>query len=72
MARMVEVVGETWPLAGIAVVGHPPTGLDAARRRAWSLGEGDVLAWAELIDGLGEALVHDVDDVLDACERALR
>jgi hypothetical protein len=65
--RTARVGDEVWPLAGMAVVGLPLPGLDTARKHVWHLGEGDVLAWAELVDGLGDRLVSNQDDVLEAC-----
>jgi hypothetical protein len=71
-ALTVDVAGRTRALAGVAVVGRPVGEPDALRSHVWHLAEGDLLAWAELVDGLGDGLVSDADDVLDACRRLLR
>ncbi len=67
----VRVGDDEWPLAGVAVVGRPLSGPDATRKHVWHLGEGDALAWAELVDGLGDRLVSDRDDVLEACRAVI-
>ena len=67
----VQVNDTEWPFAGIASVHPARLDLDSRRRHLWQLADGDVLAWAELLDGLdGDRLVF-ADEVLDACERVL-
>ena len=67
----VDVHGAMRPLAGIAVVGRSFAGPDQALLHAWRLGSGDLLAWAELLDGMDDRLIHGADDVLDALRGVL-
>jgi hypothetical protein len=59
-------------LAGFVVAQPMVADLDSARRHVWSLGSGPRLPWAEFVDGLGDRIVYDVTDLVDALDRALR
>jgi len=70
-AMTVHVGDLEWALSGIASIGRPMVDLDARRRHLWQLADGDVLAWAELLDDLDDDRMVFVEDLLDACERLL-
>ncbi len=67
----VSIGDRSFPLTGFALVHPAVPDLDSARRHVWSLGTGPRLAWAELIDGWGDRLVYDVEDVAESLDRAL-
>lgn len=69
VAATVAVGPRSWPLAGVVVTRPTVPGDDACRRHVWSLGDGDVFSWAEMIDGMGESVVCRVDDLLPALQR---
>jgi hypothetical protein len=70
-AMTVRVRDEVWPFAGIAMVGTMMVDLAACRRHLFHHAEGDVLAWADLLDGLPDDRLVRADDVLEACERVM-
>ena len=70
-ARTVQVADSQWPFAGIASVRPTLLDLDARRRHLWQLADGDVLAWAELLDDLASDRMVFADEVLEVCERVL-
>jgi hypothetical protein len=60
-----------WPLRAIVIAGHNELDLDDARRHAWSLATPSEVAWAELIDTLGDRVGTTALDVPEALDQAL-
>lgn len=67
----VTVGGRRFHLAGVVLQGLAVTALDDARRHVWSLGTGPHLPWAEFVDGIGERIVWQVDDLASTLDHLL-
>lgn len=70
--RTVTIDGRSWPLSVVVLLGRGELDLDEARRQAWGLATPSEMAWANLIDALGDRVVASSLDLPDALDRAVR
>ncbi|MGA9278002.1 hypothetical protein [Ilumatobacter sp.] len=68
---LVTLGSQSWPLRAVVMGGHGDLELDDARRHVFGLAKPSEMAWAELIDSMGDRVRATTIDVHEALDQAL-